>query len=157
MNAGRLYLQLELVNLVLIFQVIAHLSNAIYLKRDVSHPILVYALPHLAWMLHLIAFICWAVMSKIKFRFEDCDNDEDTDTDEGLDVCIRGGPIISIFQLLIQVVAASYLTLVYWKRGGSTTAATGVELPEKSTITQTSEFKKPQETAVHPDRQNTKH
>jgi len=97
MDAGRIYLQLEIANLVIIFQVIAHLYNALAEKRDISHPYLVLGFPHLAWVLHLVALVCWVALSKVKFQFKDCDNDEDVDPDEKLDVCIRGGPIISIF------------------------------------------------------------
>lgn len=118
MNAGRLYLQLEVANLVFIFQVTAHLYNILHFKRDISHPVLVHGFAHLAWVIHLVAIICWTVMSRIKFKYDDCSND-DTDPDERYDVCIRAGPIISIIQLVVQMIAAIYLSIVYMKRGAA--------------------------------------
>lgn len=95
MDAGRLYLQLELVNLAFLFQWGAFIFHAVVFKRDWAHPVLVYALPHLAWIMHLMAVISWTAVSEVEFEVSDCSND-DTEWDEALDVCIRSGPVMSI-------------------------------------------------------------
>jgi len=57
----------------------------------------VYALPHLAWIFHLVAISVWAATSDAKFELGDCENDLfDTDADEAYDVCISAGPPIAI-------------------------------------------------------------
>ena len=99
-KSGRLYLQLEVANLIVLFCVLAHLFNGIFFKKDISHPILVHALPHLAWIVHLVAIICWAVFAEVKFEMGSCDND-DTDADEKYDVCISLGPVLAIIQLVL--------------------------------------------------------
>jgi len=55
-------------------------------------------------------------MSKVKFEQGDCDN-EDIDADEKLDVCIKSGPIVTIFQLILQVIFAIYFSIIYYMRG----------------------------------------
>jgi len=57
----------------------------------------VYALPHLAWIFHLVALSVWAETSPAKFETGDCKNElGDTDSDEAYDVCISAGPVVAI-------------------------------------------------------------
>ena len=118
MNSGRLYLQLELVNLAFLFQIAAFLGHVLFFGRDQAHPVLNIAFPHLAWVIHLVAIVSWINQSEVKFEMDDCNND-DTDADEALDVCIKSGPVLSIVQLFLQLFLAAYFTLVYMKRGKS--------------------------------------
>ena len=116
MNAGRLYLQLELCTLAFMFLQGAFLGYAMFFQRDWAHPILNLAFANLAWIFHLIAIVCWIAYSEVDFDYGDCNND-DTDYDEAYDVCIRSGPVISILQLFFQAILGAYFTLVYCKRG----------------------------------------
>lgn len=70
---------------------------SICFNREWGHPILNYALPHLAWVMQFVAVVVWAVMSEVKFAEKgECENDE-TDPDEALDICATSGPILIIF------------------------------------------------------------
>lgn len=119
-DASRLYIQLELVNLILLIQWCVFLFHALCCSREWAHPVLIYAIPHVAWIFHLIAVICWATISEVKFENDDCVND-DTEPDEAYDVCIKEAPILIIVQLFIQIFLAAYFTLIYVKRGDSST------------------------------------
>jgi hypothetical protein len=121
-KSGRIYLQMQFANLLCLFCVLATLFNAIFFKKDISHPMLNHALPHLAWIIHLVCIIVWATVGEVKFEMGSCDND-DTDADEKYDVCISLGPVLAIIQLIVQMVAAVWYTLVYHKRGAAEATA----------------------------------
>jgi len=116
MDAGGLYILFEIINMFFLLTWMAFLSYVLCKGREWSHPMIVYSLPNMAWLFHLIAVICWTVISKARFRRGGCDND-DTDADEAYDVCSREGPIMAIVQLIIQIGAAVHFSLMYFKRG----------------------------------------
>ena len=116
MDSGRLYLQVEIVNLFFLFQLAAFLGHVLISGRDMSHPVLNVAFPHLAWIVHLVAIVSWIQLSEVKFEMDDCNND-DTASDEAYDVCIKIGPVLSLVQLFLQILLAVYFTAVYGKRG----------------------------------------
>jgi len=95
MDAGRLYLSLELCTLAFMFLQGAFFAHAIIFSRDWAHPILNLAFAQLGWIMHLVAIVSWIAYSEVDFDYGDCNND-DTDYDEAYDVCIRSGPVISI-------------------------------------------------------------
>jgi len=95
MDSGRLYLQVEIVNLFFLFQLAAFLGHVLISGRDMSHPVLNVAFPHLAWIVHLVAIVSWIQLSEVKFEMDDCNND-DTASDEAYDVCIKIGPVLSL-------------------------------------------------------------
>jgi hypothetical protein len=96
-------------------------------KRDFGFPVLNHIYPHLAWIFHLIAIICWFAITETEMQKKgECDN-EDIDPDEKLDLCGTSGPVIAIVQLVVQVVFSFYYTFIYWKR-----EVTSSENPDES-------------------------
>ena len=116
MNAGELYILFEVISMFFLLTWVAYLLNALCAGRDLTHPIFVYMVPNMAWILHLIAVISWAAISEAKFKRGGCDND-DTDPDEAYDVCTREGPALAIAQLVLQIGAAIHFSIIYYKRG----------------------------------------
>lgn len=127
MDAGRIYLNIEFT--VFGFLVLWHnfLVNSILFSREWGHPILIYITPHVAWILHLAAVVCWSVISKVKFERGDCEN-VDVEPDERLDICIKSGPIIIIVQLILMVVFAIYFTFIYYNRKQKSTSIASEDL-----------------------------
>ena len=132
MDAGRLYLRLEIavIGCLVIWDTFFIYSN-LY-NREQGHPILNHALPHLAWILQLVAVITWSVLSEVKFERGDCEND-DLDPDEQADVCITTGPILMIVQLFLQIMLAVYFSTIYYKRGSPEAGDEAMVAPEKDT------------------------
>jgi len=95
MNAGQLYMMFEIINLVFLLLFVPFLVMKLCYDREVGHPIINHTLPHMAWVFHLIAIICFAAVSNVKFEMGDCSND-DTEPDEAYDVCVREGPVLAI-------------------------------------------------------------
>lgn len=81
MDAGMLYLKLEIavIGLLLLWHVF--FLYAVCFGREWGHPVLNYVLPHLAWIIQLAAVALWCTMSEVKFERGDCEN-EDLDGDE---------------------------------------------------------------------------
>lgn len=118
-RAGVTFIHISVVNYILLLQWMMFVINVICFNRHTVHPILVYAFPHLAWFMHLLAIICWAAISEVDYDSGDCVND-DFDPDEQLDICIREGPVLIIVQLFLQIGAAAHFTLIYFRRGDDT-------------------------------------
>ena len=151
MDAGRLYLNLEITVFGLLMMWHNFLANSIVFSREWGIPLINYILPHLAWILHLAATICWSVVSKVKFEMGDCDN-TDIDADEKLDVCIKAGPIIAIVQLVLQVIFAFYFSLVYYERGQRVIPAPLSSIDQETTRNNENEPKSPSSFAkLQPD------
>ena len=117
-KAGEAYLHLEVTSLFFVVLLTSFLGQALLFSREWAHPILVYGFAQLQWIFQLVAISSWAGLSEVKFEMDDCSND-DVDSDEAYDICIRAGPVISIVQLLIQVVIGCYFSVIFYKRGTS--------------------------------------
>ena len=116
MDASRVYMNVEMAVLIILLTWNSFFLYSIFFKREFGHPMLNHALPHLAWVLQLVAIASWAVMSEVEFKMDDCENDE-LAADEKADICVTSGPVISVVQLLIQIFLAVYFSLIYYKRG----------------------------------------
>lgn len=118
MDAGRIYFNMQITVSGLLILWHNFFGYSILYSREWGHPRLNHALPHLAWILHLAAVICWAVVSEVKFEMGECEN-KDTALDEQLDICIHMGPILAFVQLIIQIIFAIYFSAIYSRRGTS--------------------------------------
>ena len=114
--AGESYLHLEVTSLFFVLLLATFLGHALISSREWAHPVVVYGLAHLQWIFQLAAIAGWSSLSEVKFEMDDCSND-DVDSDEAYDICIRAGPVVSIMQLLIQVVVGCYFSVIYYNRG----------------------------------------
>ena len=95
MDAGRLYLNIELTVIGLLLLWHDFFVYSICWSRERGHPRLNHILPHLAWILHLAAVVCWSLISEVEFQTGECENENPENGDQ-LDICISVGPILMI-------------------------------------------------------------
>jgi hypothetical protein len=90
------------------------LEHLLIYYRDFGHPLLTYSFPFAALLSHLLGICLWFGISEARFDGS-CDND-DIEAGDRLDLCATDGPILAIVQVIVQLIAALWFTLVYFRR-----------------------------------------
>jgi hypothetical protein len=72
------------------------LAYLLFLNRNIGFRLLNHTLPHLAWIIHLIAICVWFGITEVKLKGKSkCENDG-IEIDEKADICATTGPNLAL-------------------------------------------------------------